>query len=188
MKLVPVTLKVARRFADIVHSHHDRPQGALFAAGVEADGALVCVAIFGNPSAPALQGVAGEVTRVGSDGSTPHAASKAIAAVSRAAVALGWRRLVSYTLLGEAGTCYRAAGWHCAGIVAADDSAHGSRKSAPAHPGRKARWEFGPDAMPLDVEADAVVRAAVGVAAVPPRRFREPLFRGMATGRAGGEG
>jgi hypothetical protein len=51
-----------------------------------------------------------EVTRCCTD-STPHAASMLYAAAWRAAKALGYTRLITYTLISEPGTSLKAAGW-----------------------------------------------------------------------------
>lgn len=175
LRIVPVTLRAARAHVHEHHSHLGAPVGGLFAVGVARDGVLCCVAIVGNPVARLLAGCA-EVTRVASDG-TAHAASMAIGAAGRAGLALGWRRLVSYTLLGEAGTSYRAAGWW---PVAVSDGGQWSREDRPraaaAQAGRKVRWEYGPDALPRDERVDALVRASVGVVPLRPRTRTETLF------------
>jgi hypothetical protein len=181
LRLVPLTLGEARRFADANHSHLDRPQGGIVSVGVEADGNLVCVAILGRPTARLLGGAAAEVTRVASDGSTPHAGSKALAAITRAAFCLGWRRLVSYTLLGEAGTIYRACGWHPVALGRGGEHDRQGRARQPAQqPGRKVRWETGADSLPLDPEVDQFVRASAGVVPLLPRRSQLPLFAARA--------
>lgn len=180
LQLRPLTLRDARRFADQWHSHLDRPEGAIVAVGVEFGGELVCVALLGRPPARLLQdaGNVAEVIRVASDGSTRHAASKALGAITRAGLALGWSRLVSYTLLGEAGTIYRACGWRPTALTRGGESDRPSRARAPVQqPGRKVRWETGPKAWPLDEQVDALVRASVGKVAIPPRRRTGmPLF------------
>jgi hypothetical protein len=70
------------------------------------------VAIVGRPVARHLDdGLTLEVTRVATD-STKNACSLLYAAAWRAAKALGYRRLVTYTQAGESGASLRAAGWH----------------------------------------------------------------------------
>ena len=110
LAVVPVTIGEARRFVEREHSHHHAPLGGLFAVAVAAGDRVVCVGVVSRPVARKLggRGIA-ELTRTASDG-TPHAASMCIAAATRAALALGYRRIISYTLAGEAGTSYRAAG------------------------------------------------------------------------------
>lgn len=182
LRVRPTTLREARRFVDAVHSHLDRPQGGIVSVGVEADGVLVCVAILGRANARLIGNArpsewVAEVTRVASDGTTPHAASKALAAVTRAALDLGWTRLVSYTLLGEAGTIYRACGWHPTAISRGGEHDRPSRRRRPAQqPGTKVWWETGPAALSLDPEVDHIVRESVGRVPIPPRGRQLPLF------------
>lgn len=178
LRVVPVTLTAAREFVERHHSHHHAPIGGLFAAGVALGDELVCVAILSRPVARRLQeqGCA-EISRVASV-RVPHAASMAIGAVTRAARALGWLRLVSYTLLGEAGTSYRAAGWWPVMIGKDEQTQWQNRdRAAPAQPGAKVRWEWGPGALPRDADVDAAVRAAVGNVELSPRGETLPLFR-----------
>lgn len=101
----------ACEFINQHHRHHLPPQGWKFGIGaVEAE--RVCgVVTVGRPVARRLDdGWTLEVTRCCTDG-TPHVASKLYAAAWRAARALGYRRLITYTLASEAGTSLRAAGW-----------------------------------------------------------------------------
>jgi hypothetical protein len=177
LRVVPVTITDARKHIERHHSHHHAPVGGLLACAVAEGDRVCCVAVLSRPVARMLdaRGDVAEVTRVASDG-TKHAASMCLAAVTRAALALGWRRLVSYTLLGEAGTSYRAAGWRCTGIVEASQGWHSRGGRTIAQGGGKARWETGPDALPESPEATAAVIAAVGVATVPDRPEVLPLF------------
>jgi hypothetical protein len=174
LRVVPVTLTDARIYVQRWHSHLDAPVGGLFAAAVEVTGGgIVCVAVMGRPTARLLDvrrddgaRANAELTRVASDGSTPHAASMAGMAVSRAALALGYRRLVSKTLLGEAGTMYRAMGWRAVAVRNRPQDEtwdrEGRVREHPAQPGAKVRWEYGPDALPFDAVVDAFVREHVG--------------------------
>lgn len=121
------------------------------------------VAVVGRPSAPALQnGVTFEVTRSATRGDDPAAkvgghassvASRLLGACWAASRALGVRRLVSYTRFDEAGTSYRAAGWHRVVEVEGREWT-GGNKSLRWLPGLYApttevvdrvRWEIGPD-------------------------------------------
>lgn len=181
LRVVPITITDARAHVDRWHSHLPAPVGGLLAAAVAVDDPprVVCVAILSRPVARVLQAQGcAEVTRVASDGTEAHAASMALGAIRRAALALGWRRLVSSTLLGEAGTSYRAAGWHPVAISAGGEWGRDDRpRDAAAQPGAKIRWETGPDALPLDPEVDAAVREAVGRVDLRPRPGPDfPLF------------
>jgi hypothetical protein len=161
------------------HSHHHAPLGGLVAVGDSDGNQVICAAMLSRPVSRILQasGACAEVHRVASDGSTPHAASMAIGAMSRAALALGWRRLVSYTLLGEAGTSYRAAGWWPTYIGEGGEWSSPSRpREASAQPGVKVRWEYGPDAMPMDPDVDRIVRDNAGKIDLRPRPENLPLL------------
>jgi hypothetical protein len=121
LHLVPVTFADACGFTAMWHRHHAPPQGMKFTVGAADDaGVLVGVAIAGRPVARHLDdGATLEVTRVTTDGA-PNACSMLYAACWRAAKALGYRRLVTYTQAGEPGASLRAAGWR----VVAERSAH----------------------------------------------------------------
>jgi hypothetical protein len=157
----PLTRDAAFAFVRAHHSHLPVPPASwLFGAGVFDGDRLCCVAIVGRPPRLLQDGRTAEVTRVASDG-TEHAASKAVAAVARAAIALGYTRLVSYTRLGEAGTSYRAAGWRVTATTRGGEWSRPSRARKPAaEPGVKVRWETGPNAAPASPEAEAMAREA----------------------------
>jgi hypothetical protein len=111
VRLVPVTLRDARAFTARHHRHNAPPIGHRFSIGAAVGSELVAVVIVGRPVARALDdGDTLEVTRLTTDG-TPHAASMLYAAAWRAAKAMGYRRLVTYTQADEPGTSLRAAGW-----------------------------------------------------------------------------
>jgi hypothetical protein len=178
LRVVPLTVRAARAFVERHHSHHHAPVGGLLACGVTEGDRLCCVAILSQPVARMLgaRGDTAEVSRLASDG-TRHAASKCLAAISRGALALGWRRLVSYTLLGETGHSYRAAGWHVTGSVEASERWHTRSRRTIVQAGAKVRWECGPDALPLDPAAERARADAVGRVLVQPRREVLPLLR-----------
>lgn len=113
LHLVPVRFKDARAFISAWHRHHRPPVGCKFCVGVADDhGTLRGVAIIGRPIARHYDnGMTVEVTRTATDG-TPNANSMLYAAAWRAAKALGYRRLITYTQAGETGATLRAAGWH----------------------------------------------------------------------------
>lgn len=111
LELVPVSLSEARRFVGLHHRHNLPPQGWKFGVGAAVDGELVGVAIAGRPVARALDnGRTLEVTRTCTDG-TRNANSFLYGAIARAAKALGYRTLYTYTLASEPGSSLRAAGW-----------------------------------------------------------------------------
>jgi hypothetical protein len=82
-----------------------------FCLGIAAGPQLVGVATVGRPVARQYDdGYTLEVNRTCTDG-TPNANSMLYGAAWRAAKALGYRRLITYTQDGESGTSLRAAGW-----------------------------------------------------------------------------
>jgi hypothetical protein len=142
MILVPVTLGEAHEFVRQHHRHHRPSRGGLFAVGC-ARGSVVCgVAVVGRPVARGLQdGFTAEVTRVATDGSR-NACSMLYGASWRAARALGYRRLVTYTLKAEGGASLRAAGWRVVGEVTGRSWDCLSRPRVDRHPTQdKIRWE-----------------------------------------------
>ncbi|MDR2930645.1 MAG: hypothetical protein LBV06_07075 [Propionibacteriaceae bacterium] len=96
------------------HRHHCPPVGDLgIRVGVaDETGVLVGVGCAGRPVAPVLDdGLTVEVTRVATDG-TRNASSMLYGALTRAALALGWQRVITYTEQGETGASLRAVDWH----------------------------------------------------------------------------
>lgn len=109
---VPLTLKAARAWVDEHHRHHRAPQGGLFAIGAaSSSGELVGCVIIGRPVSRMLDnGYTAEVTRLCTNGAH-NACSMLYAAAWRACRALGYQRLITYTLASEPGTSLHAAGW-----------------------------------------------------------------------------
>lgn len=107
--LSPCELKEAQAFVEIHHRHHRPPQGSRFCLKAMRSGQTVAVAIVGRPVARFQQdGITVEITRLCSDG-TENACSFLIGACQRAARALGYKRIISYTLESEMGAAWRAA-------------------------------------------------------------------------------
>lgn len=144
LQLVPITLKDANALVRRWHRHHKPTQGGLFAVAVAVEGAQEpCgAAIIGRPLARMLQdGWTAEVTRCVTDG-TPNACSKLYGAAWRACRALGYRRLVTYTLPSEGGTSLRAAGWELVGEAGGGSWSRQSRPRVDQHPTQqKLRWQ-----------------------------------------------
>jgi DNA adenine methylase len=111
LTVVPVTFRQACQFIDAHHRHHRPPQGMRFALGATDGPTLVGVATVGRPVARHLDdGATAEITRVATDG-TRDANSMLYAACWRAARAMGYQRLVTYTQAGETGASLQAAGY-----------------------------------------------------------------------------
>lgn len=116
LRVVPVSFADASGFVAMWHRHHQPPISHKFSIGVADTGdVLRGVAIVGRPVARMYDdGLTLEVTRSATDG-TPNANSMLYAAAWRAAKGLGYRRLITYTQLGETGASLRAAGWRVIG-------------------------------------------------------------------------
>jgi hypothetical protein len=112
LHLTPVRFRDAAAFVAMWHRHNVPPIGCKFCIGVADDhGILRGVAIVGRPVARMYDnGQTLEVNRTATDGSA-NANSMLYAAAWRAAKALGYTRLVTYTQAGESGASLRAAGW-----------------------------------------------------------------------------
>ncbi len=115
LSLVPVSLKDANAFVKNHHRHHKPTTGHKFSIGCECDGQLVGVVIAGRPVSRYLDdGRTLEVNRLCTTGER-NACSMLYAAAARAAKAMGYRKIITYTLDTEPGTSLRAAGWVCMG-------------------------------------------------------------------------
>lgn len=144
MTLCPVSLSEANAFVGLHHRHHRPVVGHKFSIGVQDIDTLRGVAIIGRPVARHRDdGDTLEITRLCTDG-TPNAASKLLGAAARATFAMGYRRLITYTLKSESGASLRASGYRVVGEV------KGREWSVPSRPRRiaggvqtedKFRWE-----------------------------------------------
>jgi len=112
LTLTPVSWAQAKALVAELHRHHRPPPGHKFSVGIaDEHGTLRGVAIVGRPVARHYQDpFTLEVTRVVTDGSR-NACSMLYGAAWRAASALGYRRLVTYTRADESGASLRGAGW-----------------------------------------------------------------------------
>ena len=141
LRIVPVRWGDACAFIAEHHRHHKPPQGWMFGVGVADDGRLCGVATVGRPVARMLQdGTTLEVARCCTDG-TKNAASMLYAACWRAARAMGYERLITYTLATETGTSLLAAGFRVVGQVAGRSWSCPSRPRETPNLGDKLRWE-----------------------------------------------
>lgn len=148
--LCPVNFDEANSFVQQYHRHHGRVVGAKFCIGAFDDvSQCICgVAIVGRPVARMLDdGWTLEVTRlcVGPQANPMDCvASKLYGASRRAAFALGYKRLITYTLTSERGTSLNAAGWKCLGNAGGGtwNRPQCARPRVDKHPTQlKFRWE-----------------------------------------------
>ena len=144
LTICPVTLQDARKWVDKYHRHHRAPQGGVFAIGVAVDKEVVGVAIVGRPVARGLHdGWTAEVTRVAVIEGHKNANSMLYSACWRAVRAMGYRKIVTYTLKSEPGTSLKAAGWEVIAQVRAKSWHTPSRPRMDKHSiDKRLRWEF----------------------------------------------
>lgn len=142
LDLQPVTYAEACRFIADHHRHHLPPQGWKFGIAVNDGEKVVGVVTVGRPVARMLDnGLTLEVTRCCTDG-TKNAASMLYGAAWRAAKALGYKRIITYTLLEEPGTALKASGWKSVYETSGGSWSRDSRKRIDTHPtGQKTLWE-----------------------------------------------
>lgn len=142
LTLTPVSLAEANAFVVQHHRHHKPVTGHKFSIGCTADGRLVGVAIVGRPVSRYLDnGLTLEVNRLCTDG-TKNACSMLYAAAWRAARAMGYLKIITYTLDTENGASLRAAGWTCAGLAGGKRWTGSRRPAADLYPAQmKYRYE-----------------------------------------------
>ena len=140
----PISLNAAREWIATCHRHLRRPvTGWLFGVEVLDDyGTRIGVAMAGRPAARMLQdGITCEITRVAILEGHKNACSFAYGALRRAAIALGYRRVVTYTRADEPGTSLRAAGFRSEGQAGGGEADRPSRRRKPVEdPTPKIRW------------------------------------------------
>jgi len=142
LEVVPISFKEANEFIKRYHRHHKPSVGCKFCVAV-ADNGMVCgVATVGRPVARGLDdGWTLEVNRTCTNGKR-NANSMLYGAAWRVARALGYKKLVTYTLPSESGASLRGAGFK---VVAKTKGGSWNCKSRPrvdTHPLQgKLRWE-----------------------------------------------
>jgi hypothetical protein len=144
MKARPTTLREANAYVAELHRHSKPVRGQKFSFGATVDDRLIGVAIVGRPNARLLQdGLTAEVLRVCTDG-TRNACSFLYARSWQAARAMGYRRLVTYTLQSESGASLRAAGFVMVAKVPSRDWDRPKRSRDPEHheAAPRYRWEI----------------------------------------------
>ncbi len=151
--IVPLTLAQARRYVAEHHRHNEPPIGHRFSIGLERDGVLVGVVIAGHPQArKADDGRTIELLRLTTEGDR-NACSRLYGTACRAAFAMGYRKVITYTLKEEDGASLRASMFAPVAVTEGHDGwkhGTGERNAAfrprlfdpPKMPtGPKVRWE-----------------------------------------------
>ena len=142
MRAVPIGWREAKAFVEATHRHHFSPQGWNFGIGAEKNGQLVGVVMVGRPVARMLDdGFTAEVIRLATDG-TRNACSFLYSAARRAALAMGFKRLITYILASEPGTSLKAAGWRFVRMAGGGSWSRPSRRRVDKAPtDEKQLWE-----------------------------------------------
>jgi len=143
MEITPCTIREASSFVNQHHRHHRAPQGAIFAIALSSGDDVVGVAIVGRPvSRHAADGWTAELTRCCVVDGVKNGASKLMRAAWRAARALGYKRLITYTLPSEGGASLRGAGFRLLGTTPGGSWSSAGRPRVDRHPLQaKFRWE-----------------------------------------------
>jgi hypothetical protein len=137
-------IRQANEFVAQHHRHSLPTVGGKFAVGAAVDGKLVGVAIAGRPVARKLDdGQTLEVLRCCTDG-TRNACSFLYGRVKRIAALMGYRQVITYTLVEESGASLKAVGGRVVGEVRPQEWSVPSRPRAsqPVYGKSKLKWEL----------------------------------------------
>jgi hypothetical protein len=155
----PISFNAAREWIARTHRHLREPvTGWLFGVEILMSDKRVGVACVGRPKARMLQdGLTCEVTRVAVVEGARNACSFAYGALRKAAIALGYQRVLTYTRHDEHGVSLRASGWTCDGEAGGGEWTRPSRtREATEDPVIKRRWVYyASDAARLNYIKDA---------------------------------
>lgn len=169
LDVTPMNLEQANAFVSLLHRHHKPVPGAKFALAVaDAEQKVRGVVIVGRPVARHLDdGWTLEVNRCCTDGAR-NACSMLYGAAWKAAKALGFKRIVTYTLPEEGGASLRATGWNPTFNVGGTPWNNNTRQRAEnAHSDNKVktRWEAAlemPSFAPPQVPVQELVHGQAG--------------------------
>lgn len=115
LQITPINLDEANAFVAVHHRHHKPVPGAKFCIAVSESDVVRGVAIVGRPVARFLDnGWTLEVNRLCTDG-TKNACSMLYSSAWKASKALGYTRLITYTLPEEGGASLKASNWRLLG-------------------------------------------------------------------------
>lgn len=112
LTIVPVFLKVAKKFVWQNHRHNIPPLGSIFQVGLNRGEELVGVAICGRPTAQAINyEVVLEVYRNCVIENVDNGCSKLYGVCARIAKEMGYKKIMTFTKMSEPGTSLKASGW-----------------------------------------------------------------------------
>jgi len=142
LEIVPISFAEANVFVQQYHRHHKRVVGTKFCIAAAERGKVEGVVIVGRPVARYLDnGWTLEINRCCTSGHK-NACSILYAAAWRAAKAIGYKKLITYTLPEEGGASLRGAGWKCLGEAGGGSWSSEQRPRVDTHPQQKKLcWE-----------------------------------------------
>lgn len=143
LRIVPITLRGANDVIVKLHRHHGSTRGHKFSIAIADESGVRGVAVVGRPTARRSDnGLTLEVTRLCTDG-VPNVCSMLYRAAWRVAAAMGYHRLVTYTLTTEHGASLRGAGFKCLGQRGGGSWSRKDREREDKHPTElKLGWEI----------------------------------------------
>ena len=143
--IVPLTRDEVCKFISEHHRHHGPPVGYKAAIGAALDGKIIGVGIVGRPVARHLDdGWTCEINRVAVAEVEERAnvCSYLYGALRKLGFAMGYRRIITYTLPSEGGSSLRGAGYRLVGVRKGGSWNSKSRPRVDKHPtGQKLLWE-----------------------------------------------
>lgn len=141
LELQPISLREACAYIKKHHRHHKPPRGCKFVIGLNDGEEVVGVIVVGRPVSRMMDdGYTAEVTRCCVNGAK-NACSMLYAAAWRAARAMGYRKIITYTLPEESGSSLKGAGWTCIGEAGGGSWSRKGRPRVDTHPTQvKLRW------------------------------------------------
>ena len=143
LEVVPITFAEANEFVKQHHRHHGTVTGTKFCIAISDGERIIGVAMVGRPVSRMLDdGWTLEVNRTCTTGER-NVNSMLYGAAWRAGRALGYKKIVTYTLPSESGISLKASGWKCIGQTGGGSWNRASRPTVDRHPTQtKLRWDL----------------------------------------------
>lgn len=141
MRLAPITFRTASDFINKFHRHHRSTIGCKFCVCVVDESEMIHgVAICGRPVSRYLDdGYTLEINRVCSDG-TENVCSMLYGGCCRIAKEMGYRKVITYTLVSENGASLKASNFICEGEAGGKHWTGSRNKGQPIPAEMKNRW------------------------------------------------
>ena len=140
MDIRPVTFRQASDYINQHHRYHRATVGCKFCIGLYEGEKLIGCAVCGRPVSRYLDdGLTCEINRVCTDG-TRNACSMLYGACCRAAKAMGYRQIITYTLESEPGASLKASNFSDDGIAGGEMWTGSRRRDNGVPQEKKRRW------------------------------------------------